>query len=290
MDETPLADVMDFIMYRREIGFAECDRITRSTGVLTKIISVNDLSHVSLLSGTDARFQAVLREASAMSEAHYPQMLDRAVLINLPYVFNAMWSVVKNILSAKARSKVTICPGNTLRGDISKCPFASKFINPRTLPSFLGGECRCKGGCISGTPNEQTTLLGKQDVAGMTAAKVAARDKLEVFRDVDPGDKVAWQLVVEGQGVEVAVTLRTRILKAKGAGAHTPLSSQDLVVVPKFKHRGQEGVKAGVVVAPAKGVLVFTFDNSYSYMNSKAIKYWVDEAVPAAPSPAAAVA
>jgi hypothetical protein len=44
---------------------------------------------------------------------------------------------------------VAICPGDTLKGDISKCPFA-KLINLQTLPSFLGGECRCKGGCICG--------------------------------------------------------------------------------------------------------------------------------------------
>jgi hypothetical protein len=37
---------------------------------------------------------------------------------------------------------------------------------------------------------------------------VAARDKLEVFKDVDPGDKVVWQLKVEAQGVEVSVSLR----------------------------------------------------------------------------------
>jgi hypothetical protein len=59
VDEIPKADVVDFMMYRKEIGFAKCDRITRATRVLTKLVTVNDLNHVSLLAGTDKRFQMV---------------------------------------------------------------------------------------------------------------------------------------------------------------------------------------------------------------------------------------
>ena len=37
------------------------------------------------------RYAAVLGESSKLSETHYPQLLDRAVLINVPYIFSAMW-------------------------------------------------------------------------------------------------------------------------------------------------------------------------------------------------------
>lgn len=265
MDEIPKADLVDFMMYRKEIGFAKCDRITRSTRVLVKLVTVNDLNDVSLLAGTEKRFQAVLGESSKLSEMYYPQLLDRAVLVNVPYIFSAIWSVMKNVLNAKARSKVAICPGDALKGDISKCPFA-KLLDLETLPSFLGGTCRCKGGCINGTPNEQRTLVGKQDSDGMTVATVAARDILEVFKDVDPGDKVVWQLKVEMQGVEVTVSLREG-----GLNSATPLT-----LVPKFKHKAEDGLKEDIVVAPSKGTLVFTFANTYSYLNSKSIKYRIE--------------
>ena len=265
MDSISHDDVMDFMMYRKEIGFVKCDRLTRETRVLVKLVTVNDLNHVSLLAGTDKRFQAVLGESSKLSETHYPQLLDRAVLINVPYIFSAIWSVMKSLLSAKTRSKVAICPGDTLNSDISKCPFA-KLINLNTLPSFLGGQCRCKQGCICGTPNDQTTLVAVQDSDGTTMANVAARDKLEVYKDVDPGDKVVWQLEVESQGVEVTVSLREG-----GVNSGTPLT-----LVPKFKHKAEQGMKEDMIVAPSKGTLVFTFDNSYSYINSKSIKYRIE--------------
>mmetsp|Transcript_23541 Transcript_23541/g.57669 ORF Transcript_23541/g.57669 Transcript_23541/m.57669 type:complete len:426 (+) Transcript_23541:254-1531(+) len=256
--------VVDFMMYRKEIGFLKCDALTRSTRVLTKLVTVNDLSHVSIISGADKRFQAVLGESSKLSEVLYPQLLDRAVLINVPYIFGALWSLFKNVISVKARAKVAICPGNTLTGDISKCPFA-KLIDLDTLPSFLAGRCRCKGGCICATPNEQTQLVAKQDDDGMTLASVPARDKVEVFVGVDPGDRVVWQLEVDSQskGVEVFVTLREDGLN----------SARPLTLLPKFKHKAADGRREDVITAPGKGTMVFTFDNTYSYLNSKKLRY-----------------
>lgn len=262
MDTMPKEGVLDFMMYRREIGFVKCDKITRTTRTLCKMVTVNDLNHVSLLSGTEKRFTAMLGEASELSEVLYPQLLDRAVLINVPYFFSAIWSVVKNVMSAKTRSKVAVCPGDTLKGDISTCPFA-KLIDLKTVPTFLGGGCKCKGGCICGTPNEQTHKVGNQDSDGMTLATVAARDKFEAYHDVEVGDRVGWELKVESQGVEVTVRL-----KEEGLNRSTPVT-----LVPKFKHKADDGLKQDVVVAPSKGTLVFTFDNSYSYLNSKSIRY-----------------
>ena len=96
----------------------------------------------------------------------------------------------------KTRSKVALCPGNTLglgKDGIGRCPFA-KLIDLHTLPSFLGGDCRCKGGCICSTLNEQATPVALRDAEGMSAAVVPARGQHEVFVEVDAGDRVAWQL------------------------------------------------------------------------------------------------
>ena len=234
MDTIPTSEVVDFMMYRREIGFLKCDALTRSTRVLTKLVTVNDLNHVHNLTTVGTRFASVLRDASKLSEVMYPQLLDRAVLINVPYVFGALWGLIKTVISTTARSKVAICPGNTLTGDISKCPFA-KLLDLNTLPSFLAGRCRCKGGCIRATPNEQTRPVASQDDAGMTPASVPARDKLEVFVGVDPGDRVMWQLEVDSQGVEVFVTWREDGLKG----------AKPLTLIPKFKHRAADGRRQG---------------------------------------------
>ena len=132
-----------------------------------------------------------------------------------------------------------------------------------TIPTFMGGTCRCSPGCICGVPNDQKTMVAKKDGDGLIAANVAARDKLLAYVEVSRGDKVAWHLQVEEQGVELDVVLRER-----GINSGTPMT-----VVKRFKHKSGAGVKSEVLESPGDGTLVFTFNNEYSYFNSKNIKY-----------------
>ena len=259
-------EVVEFMMYRKELGFLLCDAITRKTRKLTKLVTVNDLSHVSLLTGTDKRFTAVLGAASKLSETLYPQLLDRAVLINAPYIFGAIWSIVKGFLSAKTRAKVAVCgSSDTRKGDISKCPFA-KLINLHTVPSFLGGSCRCVGGCVHGISNEQTAMVGLLNPEdGLTAATIAARDKLRVFTDVEAGDKVACCVRIEQRGVEIAAALRPA---SGGKRAETTL-------LEKFKHKSDLGAWEEIIDVSQKGTLVLELNNEYSLLNSKSVKYRV---------------
>ena len=259
-------EVVEFMMYRKELGFLLCDAMTRKTRTLTKLVTVNDLSHVSLLAGTDKRFTAVLGEASKLSETLYPQLLDRAVLINAPYIFGAIWSIIKGLMSANTRAKVAVCgSSDTRKGDISKCPFA-KLINLHTVPSFLGGGCRCVGGCVRGVSNEQTAMVGMSDPEdGLTPATIAARDKLRVFADVEAGDKVACYVRIEQRGVEIAAALRPA---SGGKRAETTL-------LEKFKHKSDLGAWEEIIDVSQKGTLVLELNNEYSLLNSKSVKYRV---------------
>ena len=259
-------EMVEFMMYRKELGFLLCDAMTRKTRKLTKLVTVNDLSHVSLLAGTDKRFTAVLGAASKLSETLYPQLLDRAVLINAPYIFGAIWSIIKGLMSANTRAKVAVCgSSDTRKGDISKCPFA-KLINLHTVPSFLGGGCRCVGGCVSGVSHEQPAMGGMADPEdGLTPATIAARDKLRVFADVEAGDKVACYVRIEQRGVEIAAALRPA---SGGKRAETAL-------LAKFKHKSDLGAWEEIIDVSQKGTLVLELNNEYSLLNSKSVKYRV---------------
>ena len=259
-------EMVEFMMYRKELGFLLCDAMTRKRRKLTKLVTVNDLSHVSLLAGTDKRFTAVLGAASKLSETLYPQLLDRAVLINAPYIFGAIWSIIKGLMSANTRAKVAVCgSSDTRKGDISKCPFA-KLINLHTVPSFFGGGCRCVGGCVSGVSNEQTAMVGMSDPEdGLTPATIAARDKLRVFADVEAGDKVACYVRIEQRGVEIAAALRPA---SGGKRAETAL-------LAKFKHKSDLGAWEEIIDVSQKGTLVLELNNEYSLLNSKSVKYRV---------------
>jgi hypothetical protein len=266
MNANPEDVVVDFLLYRKEIGHLMCDEITRRTRTLTKLVTVNDLNHVSLLNGTDRRFTAILGKVSKMSEIYYPQLLDRAVLINVPYVFGAIWSLVKLALSSRTRAKVAVCGAADARtGDVAKCPFA-KHLALDTVPSFIGGACRCKGGCVGGCPNEQTKPVGAIGSGGacdgMTLATVPARDKVEARVDVDEGDVVFFAIRSLEGGVNASAVLRER---GGVRGGET--------VVETFKQKADMDAKEDAIVASKHGTLVFVFSNEHSWYNEKRIAY-----------------
>ena len=49
--------------------------------------------------------------------------------------------------------QMRVCPGNTLKDDISKCPFVRMKVAISNVPTFLGGTCNCPGGCVPGVAN-----------------------------------------------------------------------------------------------------------------------------------------
>ena len=257
-------DVVDWMMYKKEQGFLRCDALTRSTRTLTKLVTVNDLNHVSLLQGTDSKFQAALGKASKLSERLYPQLLGRAVLVNVPRFMAVLYPLFKVFMSKKTLTKIAICPGRTLTEDVSACPFAGRAIDAAALPTFLGGACRCKQGCVGGVPNDQCVVASPASGDGRTLHVVGPREKHEAFVEVDAGDKVAWTLEVVERGVEFSASLRAR----DGAGPPVTL-------VPATKYKAKDGPREGVFTAPAAGTVVATFDNSYSVFNSKTVKYRV---------------
>eukprot|EP00747_Dinoflagellata_sp_TGD_P065868 gnl/TRDRNA2_/TRDRNA2_154547_c0_seq2.p1 gnl/TRDRNA2_/TRDRNA2_154547_c0~~gnl/TRDRNA2_/TRDRNA2_154547_c0_seq2.p1 ORF type:complete len:544 (+),score=90.84 gnl/TRDRNA2_/TRDRNA2_154547_c0_seq2:125-1756(+) len=272
MEEIDADTIVDFTMYKKEVGFVLADEITRRTRVLTKIITVNDLNHISISSLSwiipDKRFQTMLSAVSRSSEVYYPQLLEKAVVINVPYIFYSLWSsVVKRLMSEKARAKVAICPDQTLTEGTSR-PIVSDdgwelAVDMDAMPTFLGGRCRCKPGCISGIPNDQYQMIARLTEDGMWEQKVAALDKHDVFVEVDEGDRLAWTLILESHSIVFWATFSQ-------PGSHQPLV---MLEETKLASTSGEGRMDGELVAPCKGTFLFTFDNSFSYFTSKKIKY-----------------
>lgn len=48
MSEVSQQEVVDWLLYKREGVYTACDRATRATGRLCKMVTVNDMAHLSL--------------------------------------------------------------------------------------------------------------------------------------------------------------------------------------------------------------------------------------------------
>lgn len=81
-----------------------------------------------------------VRQASVISQNYYPERLGKLFLINAPWGFSTVWSVVKGWLDPVTVKKINIL-GSGYQSELLK------HIPAENIPKEFGGTCECQGGC-----------------------------------------------------------------------------------------------------------------------------------------------
>lgn len=81
-----------------------------------------------------------VRQASVVSQNYYPERLGKLYLINAPWGFSTVWSVMKGWLDPVTVSKINIL-GSGYQSELLK------QVPAESLPKEFGGTCACEGGC-----------------------------------------------------------------------------------------------------------------------------------------------
>lgn len=76
----------------------------------------------------------IARITSVMQD-HYPETLAKTCIINAPFYFQAVWSVVKQLLQPRTVNKVTLL-GTKYMDELTK------FVDEASIPEYMGGKCR----------------------------------------------------------------------------------------------------------------------------------------------------
>ena len=84
--------------------------------------------------------KSYLQQTSHIGQNYYPESLGKMYVVNAPWVFATVWSVVRGWLDPVTAAKVTIVNGNGRKELLEQ-------IDEDSLPSELGGSCKCPGGC-----------------------------------------------------------------------------------------------------------------------------------------------
>ncbi|XP_042401757.1 phosphatidylinositol/phosphatidylcholine transfer protein SFH12-like [Zingiber officinale] len=72
---------------------------------------------------------------------NYPETLCRMFIINAGQGFRLLWSTIKSFLDPKTTAKIHVL-GNKYQSKLLE------VIDASELPEFLGGTCKCEGGCL----------------------------------------------------------------------------------------------------------------------------------------------
>lgn len=115
-----------------------CSR--KADQLLETCCSIMDFKGVGLSKASQV--YAYVQRASAISQNYYPERLGKLYIINAPWGFGAIFSVVKGFLDPVTVNKIHVLGGGYQKELLAQIP-------AENLPKNLGGTCACPGGCES---------------------------------------------------------------------------------------------------------------------------------------------
>lgn len=81
-----------------------------------------------------------VQKASGISQNYYPERLGKLYIINAPWGFSTVFSVVKGFLDPVTVNKIHVLGGSYQKELLAQIP-------AENLPKHFGGHCECGGGC-----------------------------------------------------------------------------------------------------------------------------------------------
>ncbi|KAJ3197532.1 hypothetical protein HK101_002835 [Irineochytrium annulatum] len=99
---------------------------------------IMDLKGVSL--SMFPSIYGIVKKVSSIAQDYYPEMLGKMFVINAPMLFSGVYSVCKPMLDEVTVNKIYIM-GSNYKSQLLE------FIDADCLPEYMGGTCKCEGGC-----------------------------------------------------------------------------------------------------------------------------------------------
>ncbi|KAF8554975.1 hypothetical protein OG21DRAFT_1496625 [Imleria badia] len=113
--------------------------------------TIMDLAGVSVTSFY--RVKDYVFQAAGIGQDRYPECMGKFYIINAPWAFSTVWSIVKPWLDEVTVAKIDIVSSGMVKEKLLS------QIPAENLPAEFGGACRCVGGCSlsdAGPWNPQT--------------------------------------------------------------------------------------------------------------------------------------
>lgn len=116
-----------------------CSR--KSGQLLETCCSVMDLKGVGV--GKVGSVYGYVKQASAISQNYYPERLGKLYLINAPWGFSSVFSIIKGFLDPVTVQKIHVLGAGYYTE-------LEKQVAKENLPKIFGGTCECAKGCALG--------------------------------------------------------------------------------------------------------------------------------------------
>jgi len=181
---------------------------------------------------------------------HYPELIKKVFIINVPSIFSIFWQLVKPIMDPRTVEKTEIFSTDYMAT-------LEKEIDIEQLSRVIGGKCKCQ---------IQPCLFGGGDIVpsnedGYKEVLVGARgtheEKIVVHQE---NSVLAWEFSTVGFNIQF--------------GLFHESTESKVDVIPMSKVESQDTPQTGSITCKM-GTYTIKWDNSHSMIRSKPLKYRV---------------
>lgn len=176
--------------------------------LLETCCTIMDLKGVGISKASQV--YSYVRSASGLSQNYYPERLGRLYVINAPWGFSGVWSIIKGWLDPVTVQKIHILGSGYKKELLAQVP-------AENLPVEFGGTCKCEGGC-------QFSDMGPWKEAEW--AKPAKWSKERAAADATIKNDGGVTTTVEGGAEDVAALANAEAELTTAAAGHTVPAAQ----------------------------------------------------------------
>lgn len=131
--------LQNLVVEYEKVGNPRLPACSRKAGsLLETCCTIMDLKGVGISKA--GQVYGYVQAASAISQNYYPERLGKLYLINAPWGFSGVFSVIKRFLDPVTVAKIHVLGSGYQKELLAQIPKES-------LPKDFGGDCQCKGGC-----------------------------------------------------------------------------------------------------------------------------------------------
>lgn len=131
--------LQNLVVEYEKVGDPRLPACSRKSGTLLETCcTIMDLKGVGITKVSSV--YEYVQKASAISQNYYPERLGKLYLINAPWGFSGVFSVVKKFLDPVTVNKIHVLGSGYQSELLAQVP-------KENLPKQFGGTCDCPGGC-----------------------------------------------------------------------------------------------------------------------------------------------
>ncbi|GBL81272.1 SEC14-like protein 2 [Araneus ventricosus] len=265
-------DCIKSVVKELESDVQKMKQLNKMTGKnVDKWIYIFDFDNYTFAKATHKPTVQMLAYLMMTYEAHYPERLKKAYIINASIYFTLLFSVVKPLFTGATLSKISIFGKEGWKEDLLQ------HVDAKELPAFLGGtrvdpdgNPKCPsvvnlGGLVPSSYYLRSSNRRLCHQPGVKKLHVSRMSKVNVTLDVEePGSHIEWEFETENKDIGFGLYFQS---------IDTLQEKQDKLkeLIPKQRVEAHMACETGMFQCEIPGTYILMFDNSYSWLQQKEI-------------------